>query len=530
MLQSRRAWLALCTLALAACSESALAPTPRKNLGGPLRSQSDQPDPFHSMSERYADNGAKPATGRSGSAAIAARALLGKDGVTTIEATTGQLDSPTAPPGQISKVQLKSVNGNGDVIQTVNFNHLDGGGYWNTTTSDLGRNAPIQIHANVGGIDGRRTDVVIATATVKLRPDLAVNRINAPGKAYINTPVIISALVLELNGDVGARDDCLLFVDGVQVDQIPGMWVDAGSAVTCAFVYSFPATGTHTLKVQAANVVPADWDLANNEATASIEIVLPIVNLNWSSGASAAVGGNSTAGTYFYGNCNNWSIYCDGFSQNFSNGNDNRSSDFWFYAYTYQTGIAMPASVAFTATTNSSTLAQMQGSVGSANLVGCTGMYDIATSTNGYICNWGGSFYAYFSRYGGSATYYSYGYQYYFSVYPRYCSNGFGFWYICGSVYQTYNYSSWSYNSGNWYGYGPFGLGRDIAVSLTLTDATGLKFVAGGSYGIVQQYSYNETSPYSCHSWTNYYSYSECRSSHSYGGLLSGYASGFGMQ
>ena len=39
---------------------------------------------------RYKESGLKPATGRSGSASLPGRALLGKDGATTVELSTGQ--------------------------------------------------------------------------------------------------------------------------------------------------------------------------------------------------------------------------------------------------------------------------------------------------------------------------------------------------------------------------------------------------------------------------------------------------------
>lgn len=47
---------------------------------------------------KYRVNGLQPATGRSGSASLTARALLGKDGTTLVEATTGELDSAATPP------------------------------------------------------------------------------------------------------------------------------------------------------------------------------------------------------------------------------------------------------------------------------------------------------------------------------------------------------------------------------------------------------------------------------------------------
>src|SRR3712207_1542886 len=50
---------------------------------------------------RYQERGLKPSTGRSGSASLTARALLGKDGATSVEMTTGGLDGGGAQPGNI---------------------------------------------------------------------------------------------------------------------------------------------------------------------------------------------------------------------------------------------------------------------------------------------------------------------------------------------------------------------------------------------------------------------------------------------
>jgi hypothetical protein len=50
-----------------------------------------------------------------GSASLAVRALLGKDDKTTFDVTTGTLDSAEVAPGNISKVQFKVFNGDGDV-------------------------------------------------------------------------------------------------------------------------------------------------------------------------------------------------------------------------------------------------------------------------------------------------------------------------------------------------------------------------------------------------------------------------------
>jgi hypothetical protein len=88
----------------------------------------------------------------------------------------------------------------------------------------------------------------------------------------MNTPVNIAATVREANGDVGARADCVLYVDGAAADRADGIWVDAGGLVTCAFAYTFAAPGVKRLEVRAEGVTPADYEPANNSAAASLEI------------------------------------------------------------------------------------------------------------------------------------------------------------------------------------------------------------------------------------------------------------------
>ena len=221
-----------------------------------------------SNAKKYHDTGMHPATGRSGSATLEARALLDKDGNTFVEATTGSLEAGTHS-GTIAKSQLKY----GAV--TRNFNGLSNTGYWSTTVAGLAAHQGVQVQANVRGIDPRRTDVVTVSTTIGKRPDIAVPSVSAPHSAPPNTPVTISGVVQELNGDVGARADCVLSVDGTNVDQASGIWIDAAGTVSCMFSYAFVTTGSHTVSVTATNVIPGDWDTANNSASASIDITSP---------------------------------------------------------------------------------------------------------------------------------------------------------------------------------------------------------------------------------------------------------------
>ncbi len=229
--------------------------------------------PRTSNSVKYRTAGRKPGTGRSGAATLTARALLGKNGDTYFEVTTGQLDNgSTTAPGNLDKVQEKELERGGTVINTSNFNKLSNGGYWTYQIKALTRGDMVQVQANVSGIDPTRTDVVTVRDTVKLRPDLVAAELSAPNSAPLRAPVEIAATVFESNGDVGARADCVLYVDGAEADRARGIWVDAGDQVTCAFTKVFDAVGTRQLKVVVEGVVPGDWDTQNNQVTGSIEI------------------------------------------------------------------------------------------------------------------------------------------------------------------------------------------------------------------------------------------------------------------
>jgi len=79
-----------------------------------------------------------------------------------------------------------------------------------------------------------------------------------------------------MNGDAAAATTCVLTIDGNVVDQVKNVYVDAAGSVSCAFVYTFKATGSHNIQVTAANVVPGDWDTNNNSSSGTIDITNPI--------------------------------------------------------------------------------------------------------------------------------------------------------------------------------------------------------------------------------------------------------------
>jgi hypothetical protein len=230
--------------------------------------------------KRYADKGMHPATGRSGSASLTVRALLAKDGTTDVEMTTGSLDSPQTAPGHIKKAQLKPLDQDGNAIYARNYNGLTGGGYFKATVSDLHRLQQVQVQTNIDGIDARRTSVVTVVETVKKRPDLTLSNLK-PATGLVGTPVVISVLASELNGDVAATAHCVLYVDGTEVDRANNIFVDAGDSVTIAFTQVFLSPGTRHIEVRLENVAPGDYDTTNNSIAGDLIIVQPNDSLNY---------------------------------------------------------------------------------------------------------------------------------------------------------------------------------------------------------------------------------------------------------
>ncbi|HEU4994718.1 MAG TPA: hypothetical protein VFT29_07855 [Gemmatimonadaceae bacterium] len=261
------ACVAVFSLVFSACSREAVAPHTLPvlkqvvaNKAGLRRATSN--------SIKYRDRGLPPAMASAGAAAIEMRALVGKTGDALVEASTGSLDTG-AGPGSIDKVQLKILR-----TDTTTLNFHSNGGYWAGAIQGVMKGDAIQLKASVSGISNG-TDVLTVTGAVALRPDLEVTSVAAPKRVFTHNPVMLVAALREKNGDVGARANCVLSVDGAAVDQATGIWVDAGDVVSCMFMHTFDEPGDHSVRIAAASVSPTDWDDANNAVTRSIVVADP---------------------------------------------------------------------------------------------------------------------------------------------------------------------------------------------------------------------------------------------------------------
>jgi hypothetical protein len=257
---------------LAACADGPTTPGGRAAAGVPAFATSPSGARLISNSVKYADTGRKASTGRAGSAAITALALRGGDGVTELEVKGGPANPASPAVASIQKVKTKATDWNGEQIFEANHTGLSGPRVAQSY-GGLGWGATLTVQANVTGIDPNRTDVVEATVPVLLRPDLRVFMFGQPTLVRDGSPLALTAYVFEANGQVGARADCALYVDGVAEDRAAGIWVDAGGFVTCAFNHTFSGAGRHQVEVRVENVSPRDYDATNNHGTVAVEVV-----------------------------------------------------------------------------------------------------------------------------------------------------------------------------------------------------------------------------------------------------------------
>jgi hypothetical protein len=258
-------------LALAACSDDGVSPTARAFPGASALSAPSGGAALVPNGQKYRDSSAPHATGRSGSAMLSGRAVLGAADSVRLTITSSGIRAPGVPLGDIVKAQVKAFAPDGTQLFTVNFHRLLG----HTQTfvfAGLPAGAELRVQANVRGIDPRRTDVVTLSAQVQRAPSLTVD-FQAPERVLPDVPVPITAVVTETGGDLGARADCVLYVNGVEVERITGIWVDAGDAVTCAFTTTFPE-GDNTVQV---TLESSDRDavLAPDPAPQDVEAVFP---------------------------------------------------------------------------------------------------------------------------------------------------------------------------------------------------------------------------------------------------------------
>lgn len=234
-------------------------------------------------SVKYKDTGVPNAVAVTTVASIEARALLNRNDTTDIEITTGSFEGD-APSGYVTKVKVGIPTADG--VLAVNFNHAESATFTGNITGVIGGDV-VTIDAHVRGLN-EGTDRATAQATVARRPDLSVVFVSTPTFAVKGRVGHVRTAIAENNGQLGARANVRLLIDGTEVDRAENVWVNAGGRVNVAFAPILEAEdGRHDFTVVVDSVTPGDWDESNNSRTES-ERVYDVLDefYSWSAKAS----------------------------------------------------------------------------------------------------------------------------------------------------------------------------------------------------------------------------------------------------
>ena len=281
--QRRRLAFAMAGFALvSACTDTPSSPSSSGTVGldGRATGSSRGESTFVSNARKYSDAGHRPSTGRSGSAMLGVLALVARDGSAQVELVAGgwngwtrgrRMHDGASGGARLRSAQLKVFDPEGNALYTQN--HKIGARTATLAANGLVPGGRAQVQGLIEGADFARVGVVTVDAPARLRPDLAVSSVQAEARVNVNAEVSIVGVVRELNGDLGAWADCVLYVDGAESDRAQGIWVDAGGTASCVFSQTFATAGTRQLEVRAENVAPGDYDLTNNTASRPITVV-----------------------------------------------------------------------------------------------------------------------------------------------------------------------------------------------------------------------------------------------------------------
>lgn len=264
------------SLLTAACEEPAAPELERSEPIAAAANRVVASSPFQPNAVRYRNTGGRASTGRAGSAALSAWALLDAAGRAdlTVVADTATIGNPLPRTGPVlSFVQVKSYDADG----RLQFTGIAAPGPSRPAAryvlGGLDAGDRVQVQANINGADGARTGVVTVDARVLRRPQLRVESVAAPIRAAARTAVNISALIRETNGDLGALASCVLLVNGVEVDRGWYIWIDAGGSASCVFMHFFPEVGTYDLEVRIEDVQPRQYATGTSSATATMSVI-----------------------------------------------------------------------------------------------------------------------------------------------------------------------------------------------------------------------------------------------------------------
>jgi len=178
-------------------------------------------------------------------------------------------------PDVLKKLQVKPLAADGSPKAVHNYTDVGApGGEAKVTPPDLHRGERLEVNALVQTSEEVRTHVLRQTATVKLRPDLVVERVTAPARAVRRQPFSVDVSVAEIAGDTGAEATLSLH-DGSQLLATTRFTAGADGKTTLSFpLLRLPAAGSHELVATVSDASPAQLDVRNDSGRAALAVAM----------------------------------------------------------------------------------------------------------------------------------------------------------------------------------------------------------------------------------------------------------------
>jgi hypothetical protein len=185
----------------------------------------------------------------------------------------------TAAPGcdsanSVKHIQIKTFTADGAVATVRNLHDRDAeDGIVELQLPRVTRGRRIEVDAEVQTGTPARTYVVRDTTTSLLRPDLVVREVQAPASTLDASPFVVTAVIQELNGDVGATAHATLAGALGYLEDPVDVTVAAGQSTVVTFAALTLADPVPTkLEVDVNGATPGEYNPANGARTVTVDV------------------------------------------------------------------------------------------------------------------------------------------------------------------------------------------------------------------------------------------------------------------
>jgi hypothetical protein len=178
------------------------------------------------------------------------------------------------PATSVKHLQIKTFTADGALDAVRNVHDQDAAdGIVEIQLPRVERGLRIEADAEVQTGTSPRTYVVRDATTSLLRPDLVVREVRAPKSTLNTSPIVVTAVIEEVNGDVGTTAHATLAGTLGYLGDPVDVTVAAGKSTVVTFAALTLADPVPTqLSVDVNGAVPAEYDSANGARAATVDV------------------------------------------------------------------------------------------------------------------------------------------------------------------------------------------------------------------------------------------------------------------